>query len=140
MRTAFALGLLGLLAALSTPASKPPRMITHAEARTLVLKALQAQGTPTKSPKFDLEDNTGAPKYYPGFYFFDAYFNNPLVLTAIGHYAVNRRTADLWEWIGCHRLGPPAIKRLQKALRRKINLSAAEYRKLSKEAPCSPNP
>jgi hypothetical protein len=119
--------------------SQPANEITRYEARQLVLRVLEAQRTPTKSPKFDIEDNTGNERYIPGFYSFIAYFDMPARLATVGSYAVNRKTADVWEDIGCRRLGPPAIKPAQRALRMKMGLSDKEYRKLSVTAPCSPN-
>jgi hypothetical protein len=110
--------------------------IMRDEARRLVTKVVEAQGTPTKSPKSDLEDNTAAAQDFPDFYFFDAYFDTPNRLATIGSYAVNRKTADVWEWIGCHRLGPKPIKSYQGSLRRQIGLSRSQYRKLSRHAPC----
>jgi NACHT-associated inactive Restriction Endonuclease 1 len=135
-KTALVVALLGISG--MAPA-KPLKDVTRAEARTLLLKALQAQGAPTKSRKFDLEDNTGNMKFFSSFYSFDAYLDEPGFLSIYGHYDVNRKTADVWDELGCHRLRPRAIKPLQKALRRKIGLSAEEYRRLSQEAPCSPN-
>jgi hypothetical protein len=128
-----------LLILVSVGASGLAKEITRNQARQLVLKVLQAQGTPTNSPKFDLEDNTGNEKYFPGFYSFDAYFETSNRLATIGHYDVNRRTADVWEGIGCHRLAAPAIKPLQRSLRKRIGLSEHEYQKLSAVAPCSAN-
>ena len=136
LKVALALPLVLVLCAAS---ARPAKTITRRQARELVLKVLEAQGTPIRSPKFDLEDSPANEKYFPGFYSFDAYFDTASRLATIGHYDVNRRTADVWEGIGCHRLNPPAIRPLQKLLREEVGLSEQGYRKLSTAAPCHPN-
>ena len=136
MRIALALLLLGVLGVMSP---KPPKEITRAEAQRLLLRALE-ENHPSwvHLAKFGLDYYRDP--YFPGFFFFEADWDNPKGSVVLGHYAVNPKTADLWEAIGCHRLAPGAIKPLQKALRRKLGLSEKEYRRLSKEAPCSPDP
>lgn len=116
--------------------SGPAKEITREQARQLVLMALKAQGTPTKSPKFDLENGRDELDF-PEFYNFEAYFDTKTHLATIGFYAVGRKTADIWESVGCHRLDSPAIRRLQRSLRKKIGLTEQEYQKLTSVAPCS---
>jgi hypothetical protein len=110
------------------------------EARNLVLKALEAETSFVRLPKFGLDYYTDP--YFPGFHFFEATWDNPHQPPAsvvLGHYAVNRRTADVWDVGLCKTLDPPVVRTRQKALRREMSLSEHEYRKLSPVAPCSAN-
>jgi hypothetical protein len=112
--------------------------ITRDQARELVMKALKAETKFTRLPKFGLDDYSDP--YFPGFFFFEATWDNPHhppASVVLGHYAVNRKTAEVWEAVGCHRLSPPTIKPSQKSLRKAIGLSEQEYQKLSAGAPCS---
>jgi hypothetical protein len=129
-----------LLVLVCASSSRPAKEITLDQARQLVLKTLEAETNFTKLPKFGL-DHYSDP-YFPGFFFFEATWDNPHQPPAsvvLGHYAVNRKTAEVWESIGCRRLSPSAIRPLQKSLRKGIGLSKQECRKLSAIAPCLAN-
>ncbi len=134
-KLAFALALVVIV---SHAHSRPENTITREQARQLLLKALQETDPQwAHLPKFGLDYYRDP--YFPGFFFFEAGWDNPVGTVVLGHYAVNPRTADVWEATGCHRLHPVSIKPLQESLRRKIGLSDQEYRKLTTQVPCSPN-
>lgn len=117
-------------------AAAAAREITREQARYLVKTVLQAKWQYNKLPGFGLEFYTD--KYFPDFFFFEATWNNPRGSVVLGHYAVNPRTADVWEIVGCRRLESHSIRNLQQSLRKDIGLSEQQYRKLSARAPCSP--
>ena len=123
-----------LIAAFCALAPAAEKEISREQARELVLKALKAEGYPTNSPKFELHDRDDP--YFPEFHSFSAYFDTPDRFAAIGHYAVNPKTADVWEVMGCRRLKPRAIRALQKSLRKESGLSKGDYKKYSSLAPC----
>jgi hypothetical protein len=54
---------------------------------------------------------------------FHAYYDTAARLNSIGTYAVNRKTAALWERIGCEQLKSEPLERLQGKLRREMGLS-----------------
>jgi hypothetical protein len=56
----------------------------------------------------------------PEYYMFHAYYNTPTRLNSVGAYAVNKRTADLWERLSCQRLNSPQLTQLQKDLRKSL--------------------
>lgn len=119
---------------LNLPLWANPKGLTRAQARELLFAALKARGYPTKSPSFSLEDRRD--RYIPDFYAFDAYSNLRDRLVSTGHFAVNRKTADIWEDVTCKRLDIPSIKEAQEKLRREIGLTEKEYKSLSAEPPC----
>lgn len=105
------------------------------QARTIVSAFLKSKGYKTESPKFGLENESDDPKF-PDFYMFHAYFDTDTRLNSIGAYGVNRRTATLWERIGCEELKSSALGRLQSRLRRQLAISDAEFRQKAKVKPC----
>jgi hypothetical protein len=100
---------------------------------------LQSVGYNTKSPKFDVEsnpDNSHPDNSEKGFYLYDVYIDTPQRLVTIGAYGVNAETGDIWERIGCERLGSKAIASLQKQIRDASGLSASELERLRNLNPC----
>lgn len=60
--------------------------------------------------------------------------------TAIGHYAVERTTGDVWDWVICGQFNSPSLSAAQQALRKRIGLTEAEYQKIRKPGPfCEPD-
>ena len=89
------------------------------------------------APKLELHDNEIMEKeYLPDFYFFDSYYDTETRLAATGHWAVSKKTADVWEWMLCRKLGPRALRSHQESIRKQIGLSTEQYHRLSKKAPC----
>jgi hypothetical protein len=72
----------------------------------------------------------------PDYYMLHAYYNEPSHLASIGSYAVNRRTADLWERLECKRLRSKGLEALQKELRKQQGLSEAVSRDQTGNKPC----
>jgi hypothetical protein len=56
----------------------------------------------------------------------------------IGHYAVNRTTAEVWNRDSCELITFPALEDAQEQLRRRHNISVRGYEKLRyRDKPCS---
>jgi len=110
--------------------------VSWEEAQQLVSKALE-QGDATKLPGFALQqepDDT----YYPGFYNFSALWNNPGGNNVIGFYAVDRATGDVWSADECKQFNSAPLKKLQKAIRWRLEMDDKLYRKLKRPGPmCS---
>jgi len=131
-------GLVFLAALLLLPvqAVDAEREIVRAEAKHLVKIWLASQGYDTRSWRFVLDADPDQNEF-PSFYFFSANFVQEQSAPTLGHFAVNRRSADLWDWELCRRIQEPAIQSTQKSLRKKLRLTDRDYRSLSKIAPCS---
>jgi len=112
------------------------RPVTAQEAKSLVVAWLASQGVDTRSPRF-LLDIDPEQRAFPDFYFLSAAYEQSESVPSLGHFAVNRGNAELWDWELCKRLHSAGVISLQKSLRKKIKLSAQEYERLSKVAPCS---
>jgi hypothetical protein len=119
---------------LRLPASAGPTAIARSQARDLVLRALQERGYPTTAKNFELDD--GNDKYFPNFYWFQSYSNSEVRLVSTGIFAVNKKTADIWDTLLCKRIDLAALRPLQEKLRKQAEVTAQEYAELTKEAPC----
>ena len=69
---------------------------------------------------------------YPEFEFFQAV---PDPQRSRLHYAVDLKTAEVWDAIHCENLTSPSLKKLQNAIRTRIGLTADEFRKLRRRGP-----
>ncbi len=119
-----------------TGRSAPRRQITVNEAEDLVRALLKPDGW-TKLRGFVLYQALFDAEFQ-GFYFIHAEWGKPPV--AIGHFAVERSTGDVWDWVKCGRFNSPALAEAQQALRKRIGLSDAEYQQVRKPGPfCEPN-
>lgn len=94
--------------------------MTRKDAQSLVLAALRDQGTPVNSKKFELDDGTDP--YFPELYSFWAYFDMPKHLALVGAYAVDPRTAEIWDVGMCVQPRSPSVMQLQMALRSHYHL------------------
>ena len=113
------------------------RTITAAEAQQLVYAMLDADDW-TKLPGFVLYEAPFAPEFH-NFYLINAEHDNPGGGSAIGHYAVERATGEVWDWAICGRFTSPTLIQAQAVLRRYIGLTDSEYRNLRKPGPfCAP--
>jgi hypothetical protein len=117
------------------------RTITQKEARLLVYTMLKEKDW-TKLPRFIVYNKPALPEN--GFYSVHAEHDNPLhhyqsdgVLggSAIGHYAVDQTTGDVWDWVVCGHFSSPALLRAQRLLRKNIGISSSEYLKLRQSGP-----
>jgi hypothetical protein len=54
----------------------------------------------------------------------------------VGFYVIDPRTGDMWDGVSeCGVVTSPEIRRLQRALRRRLELSAADYAKIRRRGP-----
>lgn len=113
---------------------KPAVAVTNKEAEDLVYKALEAKYKWSKLPGFGLAEYTF--DYYPDFYFFEATRDNPIGSVILGHFAVNKITADVWEAIGCQRFHSRAIQAQQEKFSRWSGLGNDKLNELERNAPC----
>ena len=95
-------------------ASAEKKKLSQHQARTVVATFLKSQGYKIESSKFDLESDPDDADF-PEFYMFHAYYDTATRLNSIGTYAVSRKTAALWERVGC--------EQLQNRLRKEVGLS-----------------
>jgi hypothetical protein len=91
-----------------------------AQAKSIVLTYLKSQGYEVKSKHFELDSK--ASNNLSEYFLFYAYFDTPTRLSSIGSYAVNKRTAELWERLSCKRLSSQPLAQLQNALRGRLDL------------------
>jgi hypothetical protein len=99
-----------------------------------VLTFLTSQGYKTKTPKLDVEVDPADPGF-PDFYMFYVHYDTATRLNSVGTYAVNRKTAALWERVGCEELKSKDLEQLQNSLRGEMGLSGADGRD-SETKPC----
>lgn len=105
-------------------ASSPATTVDRAEAEALValvpeVKDSIADGHDVQfAPSDTVNFNTEA---YFGFY---VTIPNPISSGIIGRYAVNKRTADLWDWDLSAWVCSPAIDERQAKIRQKHNITA----------------
>jgi hypothetical protein len=110
--------------------------IARTDGRELVVRWLAHLGYPTRSPHFLLDEDPDL-KYFPDFYFFSAAFEQDQTAPSIGHFAVNRVNADLWDPMSCKKLHSRIIGATQRALRKQIGLSSERAARAAKMAPCT---
>jgi len=130
-----------LIAALfcASARSEDRRNITVAEASGLVDALLKPDGW-TKLKGFVLYQALFDAEFQD-FYFIHAEWDSPSVRSAaIGHYAVERTTGDVWDWVVCGQFSSPSLIAAQQALRKRIGLTEEEYEKIRKPGPfCEPD-
>ena len=108
-----------------------PQAISVQEARELVCAYLAPTGcTKTKCEVLQLQDT-----YFPQLYFFEALFPNPTGSPHIGSWAVDPKTADLWDANICAEYSNRRVAKLQMQLRKRIGLTEAAYTKLKGRPP-----
>lgn len=100
------------------PEDAPPQVvggISQDQAKSLVLAYLKESGVRLDAADFDLESDPTDPEI-PDFYLFSAYYNSRDSLKIIGAYAVNRRTAALWQRLNCEELKSETLDKLKDKL------------------------
>jgi hypothetical protein len=119
--------------------SAAPRTITESEATELVHALLKPDGW-TKLRGFVLYRALFEGEFRD-FYFIHAERANPAGgATAIGHFAVERSTGEVWDWVICGRFSSPSLTAAQQTLRKRIGLNEAEYQQIRKPGPfCAPD-
>jgi len=106
----------------------PARAVTLQEAEELVRHALDPRSP--SLPGFGLDSYQDPDN--PDFYFFEADWDHP---SNIGHFAVNKKTGDVWDPFVCSRYHSRRLLQFQKHVRETIGLSEQQYLKLSKQRP-----
>src|SRR5574341_2590781 len=99
-----------LLLVLVSSAQETPKQQSVAlhEARKLVFLALPK--LTANAPGFELDEYKD--EYFPDFFFFEALWDNPNAGSVVaGHYAVDRRTGEVWEPMSCARITSAAIRK-----------------------------
>lgn len=127
-----------LIAALlcETGRSAAQRPITVNEAQELVRVLLKPDGW-TKLRGFVLYQALFDAEFQD-FYFIHAEWGKPPV--AIGHYAVERSTGEVWDWVRCGKFNSPSLTAAQQTLRKRIGLTDSDYQHIRKSGPfCEPN-
>lgn len=114
------------------------REITSEEAHGLLKAFLKRGGGEIQENDFQYPDGTR----FPAFYFFEAELGvspGPLGVLDVHYYAVDRQTGDVWNAVICELITSSSLTKAQVALRRRIGLIDAEYRKIKKLGPlCEP--
>jgi hypothetical protein len=115
------------------------RAITVPEASELVRALLKPDGW-TKLRGFVLYQALFDAEFQD-FYFIHAEWDSPAGRhIAIGHYAVERSTGEVWDWVKCGRFNSPSLAEAQQALRKRIGLGDSDYQKVRKAGPfCEPD-
>jgi hypothetical protein len=109
--------------------------ITLQEAHNLSVLTLTPRARRFPGMRFDSEKEPHPPE----FYWFEVTANVPdNASPLLGYFAVNRVTGDVWNPVECKRLESPALARLQKQLRKKINIPEIDFRHASESVPCRP--
>jgi hypothetical protein len=123
----------------ATAWSEERRTITVSEASELVNALLKPDGW-TRLKGFVLYQALFDAEFQ-GFYFIHAEWDSPSRNSAaIGHFAVERTTGDVWDWVVCGEFNSPSLAAAQQALRKHIGLSDEEYQKIRKPGPfCEPD-
>jgi hypothetical protein len=101
--------------------SAATRAISRDQAKSVVLAYLQSKGYKTETAEFTLDDNPDE-KDLPEFYLFDAYYNTATRLTSVGAYAVDRKSAALWQRVSCEQVGSDSVSKLQEKYRQEMGL------------------
>jgi hypothetical protein len=116
----------------------PSRMLTSAQAETLVIASLSKQAK--RLPGIQAEQFKG---YSPQFLFFTVLWNPPANWTGsvvVGNYAVDPRTADVWSaTASCLKETNHRLRILQKQFREQLGLSNWEYKRLKSSGPLCSN-
>ncbi len=108
------------------------RKLTVEEARELATAALPSMTARLPGLNFDAY----RVPYYPDFYFFEVLWNSTGDISPIaGHYAVDSKTADVWDPVFCRELKSQALSARQADLRKKIGLVPKQYLKIRRLGP-----
>ena len=123
----------------ATGQSAPRRAITVGEASQLVSALLKPDGW-TRLRGFVLYQALFDAEFQD-FYFIHAEWDSPSGRhAAIGHFAVERTTGEVWDWVKCGQFNSPSLSEAQQAVRKRIGLTDDEFQKIKKSGPfCEPN-
>jgi hypothetical protein len=127
--------LLAFLVYAPLAAAQTSGVLSRAQARALVVAHLQAQGYKTESAEFAVEDNPDD-KDTPDYYLFDAYNNTRTRVSSLGAFAVDRKSATLWQRVSCEQVTTDAVVKLQSKLRRENGLRESDTGNEADSSPC----
>jgi hypothetical protein len=119
------------LLGIAQPVHENSQVVSQQEARKLIYKALPS--STVHLPGFGL-DNINAPNF-PDFYFFEGQWDNPDGSVVGGHYAVDKKTGDVWDAAVCWEFVSKSLRKAQRTVRKSIGLSEQQYQKLKKPGP-----
>jgi hypothetical protein len=110
----------------SVYAVRKRRDVTLEEANELMTALFRDRGASGSSlEEYEVKD-------YPEFQFFQAMGHDPLRHI---HYAVDRKTGEVWSGVVCENLTSPSLNKLQNAIRNRIGLTPDEFRKVRRRGP-----
>ena len=128
--------ILGLLAAGTTSAQEDGRRLTLEEGRELIYALLAPHGCTKQTCTVSVIRN----EYFPQNFFYYGTWANPTGSPHIGTWAVDPKTADVWDANACAEYRPARVVKLQQTLRKRIGLSEKEYKKAKGRPPmCEPD-
>ena len=121
------------------PSKAEPPKVTPTEARQLVSVALSDKIK--RLPGFDLL-TTDLPEDVQKCLTFDVIWANAGEGSVhVGFWAVDMRTAEVWEPTLCERVTNKSLRNLQRSIRKRLGVTDAEYRMALKHSPCcTPDP
>jgi hypothetical protein len=105
----------------AAPPSAAARIISRDQAKSVVLAYLQSKGLKTDIAEFSLDDNPDE-KDLPDYYLFDAYYNSRTRLSSVGAFAVDRKSAALWQRVSCEQLSSDSVLKLQDKYHQELGL------------------
>lgn len=120
-----ALLLVALAFSSSIPLNARSRDLTREEAEQLLLAALP--GETRRLPGLEFEGGT----IDGDFCFFSGLWSNPDCCSSNAwHFAIDRRTGDVWSAVVCRSYTSRAFRKLQRTMWRRIDLPSMEYERL----------
>jgi len=113
------------------------RKLPEEQATNLLRTYLRGEGYDTKGARLDIERGQDPDKKaHSDFYLYSVYVDTPQRLVTIGSYAVDVRTADIWDRMACTRVESSSIASLQEQIREASGLSPSELKRLRRAKPC----
>jgi hypothetical protein len=108
--------------------------ITTGEARRLVYQALPAEARRLPGLTLHLDDGRDKRRWCA---VFDVLWANPgLGSVHVAFYSVDMRTAEVWKPVACEHATNPSVRRLQRAIRKRLGVTEAELRAALARNPC----
>lgn len=108
--------------------------LSRVEAEELVRIWLASKGYDPSSKDFFVDSDPDQ-KDAPDFYYVSAYQVAEQSVPTLGHFAINRFSADVWDWVGCKKLSSPRLRAKQQHLRQQHGIVFASHS--SSARPCT---
>ena len=120
----------------SLPMQARGRDLTAAEARDLVMAALEPEARALPKLSIDVMDRK---ERRAGFYEFAVTWDSTSGGSVmVGFYAVDETSGDVWTLVACRKISSRDLQRLQRTLRKRTDLSQQDLKRLGRRAPCEP--